>query len=128
MRLCGENISLEVLTLLIIITFFLTGIPTGEVVSDEDIKVIARDHMVGYDILSTYLELSQQQRSAFSKMDWAERKHECLKMWKEMKGNEATYGALITAAEKAQDQKLADAVRAICDGMCMYTGRDDPMV
>ena len=82
--------------------------------------------MVEYYILSTYLGLSQEQRNAFGMLGWAEKKHECLKVWKEMKGNEATYGALITAAEKAKDQKLADAVKAIFDGMCMYTGRDDP--
>ena len=34
-------------------------------------------------------------------------------MWKERKGNEATYSALITAAEKAKDQQLADRVKAM---------------
>ena len=34
-------------------------------------------------------------------------------MWKEMKGKEATYQALIKAAEDAKAQSLADSVRAI---------------
>ena len=32
-------------------------------------------------------------------------------MWKEVKGKEATYRALVTAAEKARDQRLADNVK-----------------
>ena len=34
-------------------------------------------------------------------------------MWKEMKGKEATYQALIKAAEDAKAQNLADSVRAM---------------
>ena len=38
-------------------------------------------------------------------------KRECLEVWQEVKGGGATYRALISAAEEAEDQQLADAIR-----------------
>ncbi|CAI8058445.1 hypothetical protein GBAR_LOCUS31785 [Geodia barretti] len=38
-------------------------------------------------------------------------KRECLEVWKEKRGREATYRALISAAEEAGDQLLADNIR-----------------
>ena len=37
--------------------------------------------------------------------------HSCLEKWKELKGDEATYSALIKAAKKARNQQLAGEVR-----------------
>ena len=45
--------------------------------------------------------------------DYGEQKFECLGVWKDMKGKEATYEALINAAEDANIQSLADSVRAM---------------
>ena len=45
--------------------------------------------------------------------DYGKQKQECLAVWKEMKGKEATYQALIQAAEDAKAQNLADSVRAM---------------
>ena len=97
-------------------------------VSDEDAKVIARDHVVRWQLLSPHLGLSQQEEDEISKLDLTKRKHKCLEVWKKMKGNEATYGALIIAAERAGFPQLATAVRARVGGKCMYmyTEKSDP--
>ena len=98
--------------------FFLTGIPTGrleEVVSDEDVATIARDYLTDWESLRPYLGLSHPQEAEIHKThrDYGKQKQECLQEWKELKGNEATYGAFITAAEEARNQRLADGVRAM---------------
>ena len=98
--------------------FVFTGIPTGrleEVISDEDVATIARKHLTDWESLRPYLGLSRVQKEDIRKTysDYAKQKCECLEVWQETKGNEATYGALITAAEKAEDKKLADSVRAM---------------
>ena len=85
-------------------------------VSDEDVATIARKHLTDWESLRPYLGLSRQQQVDIRKSyhgDHGQQKRECLEVWKETKGNEATYGALITAAEKAEDKQLADAVRAM---------------
>ena len=94
----------------------MTGIPAGrleEVISDEDVATIARKHLTDWESLSPYLGLSRQQkveiRSTFQ--DCRKQKQECLEVWKELKGKGATYGALIAAAEKADNQQLSDRVR-----------------
>ena len=64
--------------------------------------------------------------------DYGKQKHKCLEVWKKIKGKEATYHALIRAAEDAKDQSLADSVRALLmrqqntpsphsEGACTYT-------
>ena len=95
-----------------------TGVPTGrleEVISDEDVATIARDHLTNWESLRPYLGLTRPQKENIRKTysDYGEQKRECLEVWQETKGNEATYGALITAAEKAKDQHLADRVKAM---------------
>ena len=84
-------------------------------ISDEDVATIARKHLTDWESLRPYLGLSRQQQVEIRKTysDYGQQKRECLEVWKETKGNEATYGALITAAEKAEDKKLADSVRAV---------------
>ena len=97
---------------------FLIGIPTGrlEVVSEEDLAVLARDHLTNWESLRPFLGLIRQQeaeiRNSYPK-DYGRQKLECLEVWKEMKGDGATYDALIRAAEKAKDQLLADRVRTM---------------
>ena len=99
-------------------TFSLTDIPTdrlGHVVSVEDVPVIARKYLKEWEPLRPYLGLSPQKKIEIftSHSDYEKQKQECLDVWKETKGDEATYSALITAAEKAKDQQLADSVRAM---------------
>jgi hypothetical protein len=45
--------------------------------------------------------------------NYNQQKRECLQAWKEKNGKDATYSALIKAAEDAKDQKLADNVKAM---------------
>ena len=87
-----------------------------EEVSDRDLAIIARDHLTDWESLRPFLGLSRPQEREISKSclgDYGKQKHECLEVWKEMKGKEATYQALIKAAEDAKAQSLADSVRAI---------------
>ena len=88
----------------------------GETICDTDLATIARDHVTDWDSLAPYLELSRPQREEIRRSnpaDYRMQKRECLEVWKEMKGNEATFCALIKAAENAKVQNLADGVRTM---------------
>ena len=85
-------------------------------VSDKDLATIARDHLSNWESLRPYLELSHAQKEEIRRScpgDYGKQKQECLEVWKQTKGNEATYCALITAAEDAKQQTLADGVRSL---------------
>ena len=94
-----------------------TGIPTGKlekVVSNEDVATIARDHLTDWESLRPYLGLTRQQEEEIRRSfpnKYGKQKQECLERWKELKGDRATYGALIKAAETAKNQQLADRVK-----------------
>ena len=92
-------------------------LPAGldEEVSDRDLKTIARE-LNDWKSLRPFLGLSRSNEKEISKScrrDYEEQKYECLKVWKDTKGKEATYDALITAAQDAKFQSLADSVRAM---------------
>ena len=96
-----------------------SDIPTErleEVISDKDMATIARKYLTNWQLLRSYLGLTRQQeveiRSTYNN-DYGMQKNECLQVWKEMRGIEATYGALITAAEEAEEQQLADHVKTM---------------
>ena len=82
-------------------------------VSDTDVAVIARDHMTRWEPLRPFLDLTRPQEESIQKTypDYGKQKEECLEVWRQTKGDQATYSALITAAEQAKEQKLADAVK-----------------
>ena len=83
-------------------------------ISDRDLAVIARDHLTDWENLAVFLGLTrarQQQIARSYPGDYGRQGRECLQVWKEMKGAEATYQAFIAAAVEARDQLLADAVR-----------------
>ena len=84
-------------------------------ISDEDVATIARDHLTNWELLKPYLGLSRQQEAEIRNTyhNYGMQKQECLEVWREMRGNKATYNALITAAEKAKNQQLADKVKAM---------------
>ena len=87
-----------------------------EKVSDRDLAIIARDHLADWKALRPFLGLSRPQEREIVQSyptDYGKQKQECLEVWKEMKGKEATYRALIKAAEDAEAQNLADSVRAM---------------
>ena len=94
------------------------------VVSETDIATIASKHLVEWEPLRPHLGLGREKETAIRNSfpnNYELQKRECLHEWKQMKGNEATYGALITAAKGANNQLLADKVKALVDGMLMYT-------
>ena len=101
---------------------------SDEEVSDGDLAIIARDHLTDWKSLRPFLGLSPSQEAEIlqsNRTDYEKQKFKCLSMWKEMKGNEATYCALIRAAESAKAQGLADGVRSIQPmthpkGTCIY--------
>ena len=59
-----------------------------------------------------------RRRTLFYPRDYGKQKRECLEVWKEERGGrEATYRALISAAEEAKDQLLADKIRDMIEKM-----------
>ena len=79
---------------------------------------IARDYVTNWEPLGPYLDLSQQQETEIRqnhKDNYGLQKQECLKVWQEVKGAGATFRALISAAEKAKNQQLADRVRSLLE-------------
>ena len=85
-------------------------------IGDVDLEVIARDHLAEWERLRPFLGLSSVQKVDITRSypgEYGRQKRECLELWKEVQGEEATYRAFITAAERAKDKRLADSVRAM---------------
>jgi hypothetical protein len=83
-------------------------------INDRDLAVIARDHLTDWENLQPFLGLNRAQKKEIANSyprDYGKQKRECLEVWKEKIGREATYRALISAAEEARDQQLADNIR-----------------
>ena len=101
--------------------FLFIGILTEkleQIVSDEDVAKIANDLLITWESLSPRLGLYRREEVIICRScptDYGKQKYLCLQMWKEAKGDEATYGALIQAAELAGNRKLADDVRSMAD-------------
>ena len=80
-------------------------------ISEEDIITIAR-RINDWEALAIYLGFSATEKNQIRDSAHVQNKgRECLQKWKVEKGRAATYQALIIAAEKANDQQLADSVR-----------------
>ena len=87
-------------------------------INDRDIAVIARDHLTVWERLHPFLGLSRAQKEEIARSysgDYGLQKQECLEVWKKERGREATYRALITAAEEARDKELADNIRVMLE-------------
>ena len=88
-----------------------------EMISDEDVIVIARDHITDWQVLATFLGFSNAEKIAISGPpvgDVQQMRRKLLQNWKTKNGSEATYDVLIEAAKKAQDKTMATAVTAMC--------------
>ena len=85
-------------------------------IGQKELAVIARDHITSWEPLCPWLGLFQAQEEEINHRDYGRQKLECLKKWSEMNGDKATYGALISAAEDAKNQQLADSVRGMVPG------------
>ena len=93
--------------------FIIQGNKLEQVVSEEDIITIARC-INDWEALAIYLGFSATEKNQIRDSANVQNKgRECLQKWKVEKGRAATYQGLITAAEKANDQQLADSIRAM---------------
>ena len=87
-----------------------------DLTSTKALAVIARCYVDKWEHLRPFLDLSRQQQTEISRSypaDYGLQKQECLEVWKEMKGTGATYRALITAAEEAEERGLVDNIKKL---------------
>ena len=84
-----------------------------QVITDEQLAKVAREFLMKWEELSPSLGLTRPQEESIRRTyrDYEDQKREALHMWKRNKGNEATFGAFITAAEGIFNMELADSVR-----------------
>ena len=87
------------------------------VVTDEHLATIAQEYLTDWKALRPHLGLNLAQEDDISKSsrDHGEQKRNFLYKWSETKGSEATYGALVDAANKIRNRKLADSVKALLE-------------
>ena len=93
------------------------------VVSETDMAVIAREYLANWESLRPHLGLSRPKETSIRNSfpgNYEQQKQECLSVWQEMNGDRATYRALVTAAESARNQQLADKVKALVSGMYVH--------
>ena len=83
-------------------------------VSNIDAAKISRE-LNNWKALTPFLDLTPQQETEIEKSsgDYGEQKRAALLKWKEVKGEKATYRALIAAATEAVIANLADYVRGL---------------
>ena len=95
-----------------------TGAPKlDDVISRKSLAEIAKK-ITHWKPLGPYLDLTRQQEEEIAhkyRDNLGMQKRECLEVWKEVKGEGATYRALILAAEEAEDRQLADCVRSLLE-------------
>ena len=92
------------------------------IVSDRHIYIIARKYLVDWETLRPHLSCitedgitEAQEQNIANKHDKDEewKRRQLLRLWKREAGNEATYRALITAAEESGDFNLANNIRKL---------------
>ena len=90
------------------------------------VNEIAMKHLGKWESLSPYLGLdhtTEESIRSTSKGDYEMQKRKFLQEWIRVKGNQATYDELITAAERASDQNLADSVKKMMKATVPYTSQ-----
>ena len=98
--------------------FFPVGPKLDDLISRRCLAAIAKNHITHWEPLGPFLDLTRQQEMEIAQKyssNYELQKRECLEVWKEVKGNGATYRALISAAEEADDHRLVDCVRSLLD-------------
>ena len=85
------------------------------VVTDRDVGIIARDHLVKWEDISPFLDLKHVTDEDIRRTPggYKEQKKEFLKEWKRQHGPRATFRVLIEAAEEAGNMRLADDLRTM---------------
>ena len=81
---------------------------------------LAREYLTQWEALSTSLGLTAVEEEDIRRThrEYADQKCAVLRRWKHNKGNGATYGAFIAAAEGISNMELADGVRDLMK-VCM---------
>ena len=90
------------------------SIGLDEKISDKDRTHIAQKLIIKWEPLRSHLGLDRQQEEEICRSwpkDYQKQKVECLEVWSQKKGDEATYSALIKAAEDTANKQLADEVK-----------------
>ena len=83
-------------------------------VDDVDLTLVSKNYLINWESLRPYLGLNILQEKYIHELfprDYVKQKLVCLEMWRETKGSEATYGALIKAAKEAGSQSLVRSVQ-----------------
>ena len=103
---------------------------TEAIVSDEQLAIIARKFLTKWEELSPSLGLTQQQEESIRRTlsDYEDQKRESLRWWKRNKGNKATFGAFIAAAESISNMQLADSLRDLIIPLQGYINADSHCV
>ena len=93
-------------------------------VSDQDVATISK-YLTKWEDLSPFLGLTQQDETNIRNTyrDYSDQKRQALRKWKEMKGDAATYWALITAANEIFNMELVDKVKAMLRTRKKPTGK-----
>ena len=94
-------------------------------VSDQDLSKISAKYLRKWEKLSPELKLAPQQETEIKETfrDYDDQKREALRKWREIKGNAATYRALITAATAISNMELVDNVKAMLRTREKSTGK-----
>ena len=84
-------------------------------VSDQDVANIANKYLTKWEDLSPFQGLTQQDETNICNTYryYSDQKRQALRKWREIKGDAATYRALITAAEEIPNLQLVHKVKAM---------------
>ena len=88
------------------------------VVNHDQLATLAKDHLMDWEEIAPKLGINPQQIFSIKKTymnEYDAQKRDALNTWKRNKGNEATFGAFITAAESVGNTVLVDSVKAWLD-------------
>ena len=93
-------------------------------VSDQDVATITK-YLTKWEDLSPFLGLTQQDETNICNTyrDYSDQKRQAIRKWREIKGDAATYSALITAAKKIPNMELVDNVKAVLRTRKKPTGK-----
>ena len=103
---------------------FVGGINLTMVISLEHLDKISREYLTQWESLSPSLGLTVVEEEDIRRTykEYVDQKRAVLRRWKHNKGNGATYGAFIAAAEGISNMELADGVRDLMKELQgMYT-------
>ena len=90
-------------------------IDLSSVISRKQLAKISRELLTNWEELSPSLGLTgpQEESIRMTYSNYETQKQEALYKWKRNKGNEATFGAFIAAAQGISNMQLADNVRRL---------------